>query len=218
MGKVAIINPEQKLLLTEFAADPFISDNFYFSGGTALSLYYLQHRVSIDLDFFSEKQFDPENILTTLNFLKDEYKFIVEYIPVQNTQIYNLTFANKAQVKIDFSFYPYKRVKPSVKKDGIWVDSLTDIAVNKLLTSEQRAEAKDFVDLYFLLKKFTIWDLIEGVHKKFGLKTDPLLIASDFFKVESFSLLPQMIKPLTLDQLKSYFRKMAKKIGEELVS
>ncbi len=217
MGKITIISSEQKLLLSEFAADTFFSANFYFSGGTALSLYYLNHRISVDLDFFSEQEFNSQTILTKLNLLKNKYHFKIEYVPAEETQVYILTFPKQNAVKIDFAFYPYKRLKPSIVKDGVKVDSLFDIAANKLLMTEQRAEVKDFVDLYFLLKRFTIWDLIGGVHKKFGLKTDPLLIASNFLKVESFEYLPKMILPLTLDELKDYFRDLAKKIGGKLV-
>ena len=42
--------------------------------------------------------------------------------------------------------------------DNLEIDSLLDIAVNKILTLSSRAEVKDFVDLYFLLQKFSLWD------------------------------------------------------------
>lgn len=41
----------------EYAAKSrVITDNFYLTGGTALSEFYLQHRLSEDLDFFSEQE------------------------------------------------------------------------------------------------------------------------------------------------------------------
>lgn len=39
----------------------------------------------------------------------------------------------------------------------------------------------------------------------------------EFLKIEDFTLLPKMIKPLTLDQLKSFFRVLAKKLGKKVV-
>src|SRR5436190_2938449 len=101
--------------------------------------------------------------------------------------------------------------------NGIDVDSLIDIAVNKLLVTQQRTEVKDFVDLYFLLKKFTVWDLIEGVRIKFKVTIDPLIIGSDFLKVESFDYLPKMIKPLSLKELKRFFKEKAKDVGLKVV-
>lgn len=212
MGQVTIINPEQDLLLDKFRKDEFLSSNFYFTGGTALSLYYLEHRQSIDLDFFSDHEFDPQIILDTVHTWEKELDLTIDYLVIEKTQIFNLTLPNKQTVKIDFAFYPYKQVKEQQVIEGIKVDSLTDIAINKLLTVEQRSEVKDFVDLYFLLEFFSIWDLLEGVKVKFGVKIDPFIIGSDLLKVENFDYLPEMIKPLTLKKLKSFFKEKAKQI------
>ncbi len=214
MGKVIIITPEQKCLLDKFRKDSFLSSNFYFTGGTALSLYYLQHRESVDLDFFSEKPFALEDVVTKIDSWKKSLKLsAVDYVTVVNTHIFNLTFPHKLTVKVDFNFYPYKRLDKQNVIDGIMVDSKTDIAVNKLLTIQQRTAVKDFVDLYFLLQDFTIWDLIEGVRIKFKVKMDLFVIGSDFLKVENFDYLPKMVKPLTLEKLKEFFRKEAEKLG-----
>lgn len=212
MGQVTIITLEQELLLEKFRKDKFLSSNFYFTGGTALSLHYLQHRKSVDLDFFSDHEFNPQVIIDTINAWKKESPFTIDYLVVENTHIFNLIFPNKQATKIDFAFYPYKQVKQGQIIDGIRVDSLMDIAINKLLTVEQRAEVKDFVDLYFLLEDFSIWDLLEGVKVKFKLKIDPFILGSDLLKVESFDYLPEMIKPLTLEGLKLFFQEKAKQM------
>lgn len=217
MGKITVITPKQQLLLDEFKKDSYLRDHFYFSGGTALSLYYLQHRKSVDLDFFSEEKFDPQEVLRIVTSWAEKHSGTVEYVPIEQTHVFNFTFPNKQTVKVDFSLYPYKRVEESKVVDNISVDSIIDIAVNKLLVAEQRTEVKDFVDLYFLLEQFTVWDLIEGIRIKFRVNLDPFVIGSDFFKVEQFDYLPKMIKPLTLDELKSFFRQKAKEIGAKSV-
>lgn len=213
MGQVTIITHKQELLLNKFRKDKFLSSKFYFTGGTALSLHYLQHRQSVDLDFFSKDKFDPQVILDTITTWGKELNFITDYLAIEKTQIFNLTFLDKQTTKIDFGFYPYKQVEECRVIDDIKVDPLIDIAVNKLLAVEQRTEVKDFVDLYFLLKDFTIWDLLEGVRVKFKIKIDPLIIGSDLLKVENFDYLPKMIVPLTLDELKSFFKQKAKELG-----
>lgn len=217
MEQVTIITSEQQRLLEEFKKDTFLSANFYFTGGTALSMYYLKHRESIDLDFFSEKQFDPQTVLIKTTSWVEKYNASLEYIPSEDTHIFNIAFPNGQIVKVDFAFYPYKRVDEKNRLDGIFVDSLQDIAINKLLVAEQRAEVKDFVDLYFLLDKFTVWDLIEGVKVKFRIKLDPFIVSASFLKVEEFEYLPKMIKPLTLEELKSFFKKKAQKMGNKTV-
>ena len=55
MGKVQIITKNQKIILDEIKNNSWVKENFYLSGGTALSAFYLQHRYSDDLDFFSEE-------------------------------------------------------------------------------------------------------------------------------------------------------------------
>ena len=57
MGQVSFLNKEQKSILDGLKENQLIRSNFYFTGGTALSEFYLQHRYSEDLDFFSENIF-----------------------------------------------------------------------------------------------------------------------------------------------------------------
>lgn len=209
-----IITLEQNLILDLFRNDEYLRSNFYFTGGTALSLYYLQHRESIDLDFFSANNFDIKTVTLQMTQWGSQHNFSVTYIPYEEkTHVFNLTFKDGKTVKVDFAYYPYKQIGESKIERGITVDSLVDIAVNKLLTTQQRTEVKDFVDLYFLLPKFTIGELLEGVRIKFHLEIDPFIFASDFLKVENFDFLPLMVKPLSIPELKAYFREKAKEIG-----
>ena len=145
--------------------------------------------------------------------LKHKFTFNSRFREV--VYIFDLIFDDKTELKVDFGYYHYKRVEKSLVWNGIEVDSLIDIAINKLQTIIQRTTIKDFVDLYYLLEKFTIWDLIAGVKAKFGQKLEPFILASDFLKVEEFEYLPKMIKPLTIEQLKDYFRKKAVEIGKK---
>lgn len=220
MGKVIVITPEQELLLEKFKSDPFLTSHFYFTGGTALSMYYLGHRFSVDLDFFAEEKFNPQTILAIATAWAKDLNAKLEYIPAEDTHIFNFAFANKNTVKVDFAYYPYKRIQEGVLKNGVLVDSLFDIAVNKLMVIQQRSEVKDFVDLYLSLslKKFTVWDLINAIEVKFKVDVDTFIIGSDFLKVEQFDFLPQMAKPLGLDELKSYFKKTAKELGEGIIT
>jgi len=84
--------------------------------------------------------------------------------------------------------------------------------------TSQRTDVKDFVDLYFLLKgEFSVWDLIYSLKVKFNIKTEPFLLAEDFLKIEDFEFMPRIIKKLTLNELKLFFREQAKKIGMRMV-
>ena len=54
-----ILSQIQLAFLGELGKQEFIRKNFYLTGGTALAAFYLGHRYSEDLDFFSESEFTP---------------------------------------------------------------------------------------------------------------------------------------------------------------
>jgi len=216
MGKVNL-TPKQQLIFNEVKKSDFLRQNFYFTGGTALAATYLHHRLSEDLDFFSQEKFDTLPILNLINEWGVTYTFKVTPEDKEAVKIFNLEFSDGEQLKVDFGYYPYKKLRKREVIDSIEVDSLFDIAVNKLQTIRQRSEVKDFVDLYFLLKTFTVWDLMEGVRVKFRMEINPYLVAVDYLKVNSFENMPKMLVPLELDELKDFYRDLAKKLGMEAV-
>jgi predicted nucleotidyltransferase component of viral defense system len=217
MGKIQIITREQEIILDELKQNEYLTKQFYFTGGTALSAYYLKHRYSEDLDFFSFEKYDNQVIFSLVSEWGKKHKFTFQSRFVEVVYIFNLTFANGKTLKVDFSYYPYKQVETPKEKDGIKIDSLFDIAVNKMLTIDQRTDVKDFTDLYFLRNRYTFWDLMPRVLLKFGTEIDPLLLASDLLKIDDFDVLPRMIKKVSLDEMKKYFRKRAKEIGGKSV-
>lgn len=207
---------EQEIILREFSKNSRLRKQFYLTGGTALSAFYLHHRFSEDLDFFTQKQFENAEVVDFVEKIRTLLKLEVRFTQVYETRMFELVKAGKLITKLDFGFYHYPRIAKGKLIDNIDIDSLLDIAINKLFTINQRMQVKDFVDLYFLLKKFTIWDLMEGVNKKFKLKIDPVLVASDFLRVNSFENMPRMIEPLTLEQLKDFFINRARELGQRV--
>lgn len=217
MGTLQLQTREQKIILDEVKQSDFLKSHFYFTGGTALSAAYLHHRYSDDLDFFSEERFDNQTIFTLVEEWGKKNGFTIEARFSEVVYTFNLVFNNKAVLRVDFAYYPYKRLEKKQTIDNIEIDSLLDIATNKLLTISQRSDVKDFVDLYFLLQKFSVWDLIEGVRVKFRVKIELVLLSADFLKMEDFDYLPKMIKPLTLEELKDFFKKKALELGKTRV-
>ncbi len=218
MGRVQIIPKEQAFILEKIAQEPRIYKEFYFTGGTALNTVYLKHRESVDLDLFSSKKFDNQALREVIKKIAKENSLKIQEQFTDPVYMYFLVFPNGKKIKVDFSYYPYRRFSnPTFYLQNIETDGLFDIAINKLLTVIQRHQVKDYVDLFYLMPEFGFWDLKEGVEKKFGIKIDLFLIASDFLAVEDFTFLPKMVKPLTLDDLKTFFREQAKKLARTVV-
>lgn len=216
MGQVTLTSLQQSIF-HEFARHESLKRKFYLTGGTALSGFYLHHRESEDLDFFSENDFDNQLADKFIDKISRLLKLKANFTQIEDTRIYELLKGNNLKVKVDFNFYPYKRLKKGIRIDGVEIDSLLDIATNKLQTMVSRTEVKDFVDLYFLLQKFTFWDLLQAVKKKFNLEEDVVLLGSNFLKVEQFDVLPKMSVPLTLKELQDFYKAQTKKIGMSVV-
>ncbi|MDP3956788.1 MAG: nucleotidyl transferase AbiEii/AbiGii toxin family protein, partial [bacterium] len=68
--KIEVLSKQQKDFLEEIGRIPYLRDNFYLTGGTALAAFYLRHRYSEDLDFFSEKEVDMINLNASVAKLK----------------------------------------------------------------------------------------------------------------------------------------------------
>lgn len=218
MGKVSIFTQEQKKILAGLGQIKYIRENFYLTGGTALAEFYLHHRYSDDLDLFSTKKFENQVILSLMSDLGKKHEFEFQSRSIETVYIFNLIYKNGERLKIDFAYYPYPQIENGPDYGDIRIDSLRDIATNKLLAINQRSSIKDFVDLYFLLQdQFTIWDLMYGVEVKFKMKTELLLLAQDFLKVEEFDFLPRMVVPLNLGDLQKFFRRKAKEIASQAV-
>ena len=78
MGKISILTKEQKECLDQIRKNKYICENFYFTGGTALSEYYLHHRYSDDIDLFTDVKYDHQIILGFIKELSNNLK--INYI------------------------------------------------------------------------------------------------------------------------------------------
>jgi hypothetical protein len=69
----SLLTTQQKNFLDFFNGQPDLYENFYFSGATALSEYYTRHRVSEDLDFFSENEINVYDLNLFLTSRKKSF-------------------------------------------------------------------------------------------------------------------------------------------------
>lgn len=211
-----ILTDKQKIFLDEFEKDPDLPNIFYLTGGTALAEYYLHHRKSEDLDFFTDKEFDDKK----LDLFIEKVKAIMKPKAVTRQRIYDrLAYIfdfDKELLKAEFVKYEFKNIKPEKILGKIKVADIYDIAINKLFTILDRNEAKDFVDLYYLLKKFGLNKLRKGVENKFGYKIDLIGIGGNLLKVKTIVAMPKMVKKLTKEQLVAFFEDQAYQLRRKI--
>lgn len=220
MGKVTAFHftPIQKQFLTALLRDPYISTTFYLTGGTALAACYLNHRQSEDIDLFSIKPLDVQRVVAVISQQISPIAKTIDYVRIHDRLGYTITFPNNQKLKVDVVSYPYEPLERSEKAfQGLHIDSIADIGVNKLMTISQRTASKDYVDLYYILKKYTMWDLRHGVAHKFKMDIEPLYASSLYTKVDDLTTMPIMKKKLSLEVLKKFFLHEARALATPLL-
>lgn len=184
---------------------------FYLTGGTALAAFYLHHRYSDDLDFFTNEP-DMAFVWPMLQKLQGMLGFSVAS---RTPEFIRLKFAEG--LRVDFVLdVPFRVGAPALR--GSWrVDSLENLTLNKLCAILGRLDVKDYVDLYFLLKDHPekIMRLLEEAKRKDG-SMDPFIWSRVIADVKTFRVLPQMILPTTLKELTTFYDKLRKRILQHL--
>lgn len=211
-----ILTSTQKKIIAEVAKEPDLKD-FYLSGGTALAVCYLQHRFSDDLDFFIFDEPDRAFLHGFAEKLKgaigaDDFG----YEKLYDRSLFYFRIGEQEQ-KLEFTRYPFKQLEKTMTWNGIRIDSLRDIAANKMMAMLDRFDPKDFVDLYFLLQQFKLEDIRVDVQTKFGAKIENLFFGSELAKVRRVEALPRMVKELEISVLKDFFEKQAKKLENKIL-
>jgi len=202
-----ILTPLQRRVLDAVFAEEAFARAFYLTGGTALAAFHLFHRYSDDLDFFTN---EPETafLWPMLQRLKAPLGFVVES---RTPQFIRLQAGEGLRVDVVHDV-PFRVGIPV--RHGTWqVDSLENIIVNKVTAIQGRLDAKDYVDLYLLLKdqpKAILRWLEEAKRKDASI--EPFLWSRVIGDVETLRVLPRMIVPLQLPELVAFYRTLRRQI------
>jgi len=157
-------------LLVDIIKADVLPQDYYLAGGTAVFLYF-NHRLSIDFDFFTLKTFKSEIFLS---HIKRNFKDLEVEILEKDTIILFLT---KDKIKFSLFYYPYSMLDSLQyleidKNIKCSLASYYDIIAMKTIAIVQRGSAKDFIDLFYLLKKskMQFHEVLGLVKNKYGVK------------------------------------------------
>jgi len=219
------LNKLQIDILSFWGKDSF-ARNFYWTGGTLLAFKYLKHRKSVDLDFFSDNLFANDEYLSFINRLKKALNCQKITMTLSYNRRQYLIVRKSTTAKLELVYFPFTRIetRKTLKQYFVRVDSLTDIMVNKILSTYQRNEVKDIYDLYFYFKnkpKYNLRKLTKLVEKKFGVSIELILLLSKINKLVNNldSITPLLLqKPKNLtEKIKVFFQKEFNKIAREKI-
>jgi len=159
-----------KQILKEILTRGILPRHCYLAGGTAVN-FYLNHRISIDLDFFSPYPFAGELIM---HEMRQTFSTIEMELLEQHSIIIYLTHE---KIKFSLFYLPYPLLEDVLIFDlegqiKCPLASLKDLEAMKAIAIVQRGTAKDFVDLYHLLIKtgHSFSELLKNVIKKYSLE------------------------------------------------
>lgn len=215
---MSILTPLQQRILKAIGNSP-LQERFYLTGGTALSAFYLHHRYSEDLDFFTPDPAAVTQVPPVLTEIAQTNNWEVAFTRTLGTFLECfVTGPENERVKLDFAQdSPYRleatRYDPEY---NIYLDEVVDIASNKLSALFDRAEPKDFVDVYFLCQELMPFSRLEELTRQKHVGIDDYWLAVALRRVTLVSFLPRMIKPLTINELHSFFLNLAKKVMQRL--
>ncbi|MES2331295.1 MAG: nucleotidyl transferase AbiEii/AbiGii toxin family protein [Bacteroidota bacterium] len=131
---------------------------FNLVGGTALALM-VGHRLSIDIDLFSQTAFDAKALSQHLN---------QEYNATNTKTMGNGVFCFIEDVKIDMLAHQYPLINPVEVIENIRMLSLEDIGAMKInAITGNGTRLKDYVDMYTLLERFPLKKLLDGFENKY---------------------------------------------------
>lgn len=218
--KESILNHHQKKVLKLISEEDYFTSRFYLTGGTALAEFYLRHRLSEDLDFFTEKH--EVNILPINQYFERNLKKLgIEKFDTRNVLglwTFFLTFLDGEVLKVDFNYYPFPRIEKGAKFGKLTIDSVYDIAVNKVHTIAMRTRAKDFIDIFFIIKEknYDLHDLLMQAKAKFDWDITAMQLGSQFIQAAEMTDYPRMIKKIDHSEWKNFFVAEAKKLKKEI--
>ena len=138
-----------------------IFKDYFLVGGTSLALQ-IGHRQSYDIDLFTQKKL---NIPEITKYLKQNHGGKYQVLNSQS-MIYQVMIDG---IKVDFVHHPFELVEPPFHEKKVTFLGMKDIAAMKLYAIEISGNrAKDFVDIYFLLKDIPLKNMFKYYQKKYS--------------------------------------------------
>lgn len=216
----SILTAHQREVLELVSQEAYFTKKFYLAGGTALSEFYLKHRISEDLDFFSERQ--EVNPIPVTRFFEDRLSLLklekIETKRVLGLYSLFLHFQDQEILKVDFNYYPFPRIEKGLKFNELEIESIYDIGVDKVHTVVLKPRARDFIDIYFIVKEknYGFEELLMQAKAKFDWDISLVELGARFVEGSKMMDFPRMLKEIEYREWQNFFIEQAKKLKKEI--
>ena len=181
----------------------------YLAGGSGLALH-LGHRISEDLDFFTDRKFDEKILEAKLNQM--------ESFSLKNSS-WQTIMGSVGKTAFSLFYYPYSLLEKTIGIEGVNLASMEDIVAMKMEAIRGRGTRKDYTDIYFLAREFSWEKMFELYEKKYGELGDKLYeiirILGYLDDAEVNSVMPEMLIKTDWDDIKKFFTRESGVLGKK---
>ncbi len=216
------LTQDQRTVLLQLLAEPTLEQCFFLTGGTALSVFYLHHRTSNDLDLFSVA---PHNLAEVRFWIRHEWP--QESAIIKESPHFLSCLIRDTKVDIVIDPFSFDEERPSVLFENgryLRIDTMQSIVANKLCACVSRTEPKDYIDLYMILKHYPAMQLktvYATAQRKDAIFDDPPTVAFQMEEglallKEQTDLFPAVRFDLDLADVSKFYEDLARWIYEQL--
>ena len=204
-----VVSPLLRGLLIEIGQEPF-SRRFYLAGGTALALR-LGHRVSVDLNFFSQTDELPDDSRAEIVAALRKRRVVRMLEDVVGNLLLEIEGYH-----VGFFGYGYALLEPPDEVAGVRVGGLADVGLMKLDAIADRGARKDFYDVYFISRQIPLDRLLDQSPIKYpytrGFGMMVLEGMVDFDRADQDAPV-ETIPPVAWETIKEFFIQELRRIG-----
>lgn len=182
------------VLLKLMNAEEFL--DFRLVGGTALSLQ-LGHRVSVDIDLFTDADYGTIDFEKIEKYLKSNFTYINYFsnLPVLPGTSYLVGETKDDAIKLDI-FYTDSFILDAVQTDeNIRLAAIGELVAMKIDVIQRGGRKKDFWDLHELIDKYTLKDMLSLHKQRYPFNHNEQLIIKNF---QDFTIADEDFDPMCL--------------------
>ncbi|EOZ99246.1 hypothetical protein A33Q_0624 [Indibacter alkaliphilus LW1] len=168
----------------EFLMHSVCFQRFRLVGGTALSLH-LGHRVSVDIDMFTEEPYGSLNFDSIDDFLRSNYNYVSDPVSVNIGfgRSYLIGKDSTNLIKLDL-YYTDPFLEELEIHDNVRMASISEIAAMKIDVIQRVGRKKDFWDIHELLEKYSLEQLVAFHFQKYKYTHERNLILENMLNFE----------------------------------
>lgn len=161
------------------------SRDFGLVGGTAIALH-LGHRQSIDFDLFTNRPFENGDVRKIIVKIHK-----IDQVALDEREQYTIVIKG---VRFTFLKYPFKLSFNNTFQSNVRLPDLLTLAAMKAYALGRRAKWKDYVDMYFIIKKYGgLGRVVSRAQKIFGKEFNEKLFRTQLAYFEDIDFSEEVI-------------------------